>query len=107
MLFESLFSGPQERLIIQIGPNVQSTATSRSLFTFGIVFVDFKSVTSPSRAFAVFYFTTADGIFGLLGFTVMVCPEGETTRSVSSIGTAPISTDSPMTRAPVKHVRFA
>jgi len=49
-----------------------------------------------------FYFTTAEGIFGLFGLLV-----GEITRSMSSIETAPISRDWPITNAPVKQLRFA
>jgi hypothetical protein len=42
-------------------------------------------------------FTTAEGMFGLFGFTVMPCPEGESTKSMSSIGTASGSTNLPVT----------
>ncbi len=35
------------------------------------------------------YFTTADGMLGLLGFTTIVWRDGEMTRSMSSIETAP------------------
>ena len=51
--------------------------------------------------------TIAEGMFGLLGLTVIVRPDGEITSSRSSIGTAPMSTDSPMTSAPVKQARFS
>jgi hypothetical protein len=53
------------------------------------------------------HLTGAEGMFGLRGFTVIVPAEGEITRSISSGGTAPNRTESPMTNAPVKQVRFA
>lgn len=45
-------------------------------------------------------------ILGLSGFTSIERDRGFTTRSMSSIGIAPNNTWSPMTRAPVKPVRF-
>ncbi len=63
--------------------------------------------TIINYAGSIGYFTTAEGMFGLFGLTVMDSPDGEITKSMSPIGTAPISTESPMTRAPVKHVRFS
>jgi hypothetical protein len=53
------------------------------------------------------YLTRPWGILGLWGFTVTFRVTGFTTRSMSSIGTTPISTESPRTRAPVKLVRLA
>lgn len=53
------------------------------------------------------YLTRPWGILGLWGFTVTFRVTGFTTRSMSSIGTTPINTESPRTRAPVKLVRLA
>lgn len=52
-------------------------------------------------------FTIADGMLGLFGFTVIVSRDEEMTRSMSSIGTAPSSTVSPITRAPVMSTVFS
>lgn len=45
-------------------------------------------------------FTRAWGIFGLAGSTVTSRRPGDTTKSISSIGTAPSNTSSPSTNAP-------
>jgi len=49
--------------------------------------------------------TLACGKFGLAGFTVTNCVAGVITKSMSSMGTAPKRTSSPMTRAPTKQFR--
>ncbi len=66
-----------------------------------------SEITKPDStlAYGSPYFTSAEGKLGLEGFTTNFRCVGEMIRSISSMGTAPRSTSSPMTRAPTKQRR--
>ena len=59
-------------------------------------------ILTPSTA----YFMVYPGLFGCKGLTIICWVAGCTTKSISSIGTAPRSVSLPKTKAPTKQNRF-